>query len=119
MKEAPSKFETAPSRESRLEHVAFTMTIAVTGHQDLKVYLLNWPIEHATETWFRGLRMKDMTMLRVEIVGGVHGQLDDNHTCEESRSKVSKCPIILIHLSCLECHQQVLAILPLCHRQRR
>jgi len=42
--------------------------------------------------------MKDMTMLRVEIVGGVHGQLDDNHTCEESRSKVSKCPIILIHL---------------------
>jgi len=56
MKEAPSKFETAPSRESRLEHVAFTMTIAVTGHQDLKVYLLNWPIEHATETWFRGCR---------------------------------------------------------------
>jgi len=42
--------------------------------------------------------MKDMTMLRVEVVGWVHGQLGDNYTCEESRSKASKCPIILIHL---------------------
>lgn len=46
----------------------------------------------------RGSRMKDMTMLRVEVVGWVHGQLGDNYTCEESRSKASKCPIILIHL---------------------